>query len=452
MQYQYNTVIEQQKRDHVIIIGAGFAGLSAAYHMIRDGFRVTVVEASKEVGGLASSLLINGLPIERFYHFICWGDRDLIDLVYELGIGDKLKWRPAKTSYFYNHKMYEFTTPLDLLRFKPVPFVQRIRFGLNVIRSTYQKEWRNLDKQKAKSWLIDKVGRQAYEIMWDNLLRVKFGDFSEEISAAWIWHRIHRVAKSRQGMFKHISYGYLEKGCASVIKAVLDKLQQSDAFRLLPGVMVDRIVVKDSRVEGVYLSQTKEFIPAASVVSTVALPQFLKLLPLRSEYTDLLSSIKYLGVICMLLQLNKPLTNKFWVNINDPSISFNGIIEYTNLNPRRDLGENHFVYIPFYLSPVEERWTFVDEQLYTEYTTALKLLNPKFDASWVKNYWVTRVQYAQAVCTVGLADIMPSHETPIGGLYITDSTQYYPEDRTISAAIRLGRRVATLIKEKRATT
>jgi len=49
------------------------------------------------------------------------------------------------------------------------------------------------------------------------------------------------------------------------------------------------------------------------------------------------------------------------------------------------------------------------------------------------------------VCTVGFRGQVPAHETPLAGLFITDSTQNYPEDRTLSGAVRLGRRVAALI-------
>jgi protoporphyrinogen oxidase len=434
-----------QDGNQVVIIGAGLAGLSAAYDLTERGFRVIVLETAKQVGGLASSILIDGVPIERYYHFICRGDSDLVNLVYELGIGDKLHWRHAKTSYLYHGNMYGFSTPFDLLGFEPIPFSQRIRFGLNVVRSRYRKEWRSLDKITAKSWLIDQVGPQAYEVIWDPLLRVKFGASHSKVSAAWIWHRVNRVANSRPRLWEPDSLGYLEHGTATIIGALLDKLQQSNACQVRTGVSVDRIAVEGARATGVFLSQTGEYIPSAFIVSTVALPTLLSFLPPQGDYTERLSSIEYLGVVCMLLQLDRQFTDSFWVNINDPRISFNGIIEYTNLNPRPDLGRSHFVYIPFYLQPRDERWAFEDDQLYVEYTTALKLLNPEFDASWVKNWWVSRDQYGQAVCTVGFADIVPNHETPLGGLYITDSTQYYPEDRTISAAIRLGRRVARLI-------
>lgn len=308
--------MEQQNSKHVIIIGSGLAGLSATYDLAQQGFRVTVVGAAKVVGGLASSILVSGAPIERFYHFICRGDDDLLNLVDELGLAHKLHWQHAKTSYLYHGNMYEFATPFDLLRFKPVPFIQRIRFGLNIMSSRYRQEWRSLDKLPAKSWLIDQVGPQAYGVIWDPLLRVKFDTFHDKISAAWIWHRINRMARSRQRIWEPDSFAYMENGSETVIEALLTKLQRSGSFQLRTGVRVERIVMEGSRVAGVSLAQTGEFVPSTFVVSTVALPHLLSFLPPLGEYTDRLSSIEYLGVVCMLLQLDKPLTDSFWVNIN----------------------------------------------------------------------------------------------------------------------------------------
>ena len=97
--------------------------------------------------------------------------------------------------------MFKFNTPFDLFKFSPIPFSQRLRFGLNVLISQHRKHWYEMDKVSAKEWLIDQVGPEAYAAIWDPLLRIKFGPFQEEISAAWIWHRIHRVSRSRYGLF-----------------------------------------------------------------------------------------------------------------------------------------------------------------------------------------------------------------------------------------------------------
>ena len=109
----------------------------------------------------------------------------------------------------------------------------------------------------------------------------------------------------------------------------------------------------------------------------------------------------------------------------------------------------HLVYVPFYLPTSQPRYTAKNEELLAEYVPMLQLLNPDFHEGWIKEWHVSRTPYAQPVFTTNFAERMPSHRTPIRGFYVTDSTQFYPEDRTLSAAIQQGRKVAQMILSER---
>ncbi len=432
----------------VVVIGAGVTGLVAAYELVKKGFSVTVVETSNSLGGLAGSFLIEGNPVEKYYHFICRGDDDLIDLTRELGIEEAVHWRPASTGFFIQDRILGFSGPIDLLKFTPLTWSQRLRFGLNVLISQHRTDWQALDEYSAKDWLLKQVGPEAYQAIWDPLLRIKFGRFHSEISAAWIWHRIHRFALSEQ---------LLRRKLVPVLRQRVFHAHRSI------GVPIGRIGFiqtsqRNHSIQNRYrqnegsrrvLAPENQLIAADAVISTVAIPRFTKLIPSLGDYSDGLERIEYLNIVCMLLHLNRRLSNNFWTNINDPRIAFNGIIELTNLNPRPDLSGTHLVYIPFYLDSADQRWSFEDEQLYDEYSAGLKLLQPEFDNSWVRNWRVSRDWHAQAICRRGFLRIMPTHETPVENLYITDSSQYYPEDRTISASVRLGRQVASLVNQRK---
>lgn len=432
----------------VCIIGAGLAGLAAARDLGRLGFRVVVLEAGSEVGGLASSVVIAGRPVERFYHFICQGDSDLVDLVDELGLSSRLHWRRASTSYLHQGTLYPFGTPLDLLRFRPVPLLQRVRFGLNVISSRYRRSWAALDAISARSWLSRQVGAEAYRVIWDPLLRMKFGPAHDRVSAAWVWHRIHRVATSRRHLWEPERFGYLELGSSTVVDGLLEELRGMPSVELRVGVRAQELVVEGGRTTGVRLDGGGEPLACDALLSTAALPALLRLAPqLDPDYRRRLESIDYLGVVCGLLRLNRPLGSSFWVNINDDRTSHNGVIEYGNLNRHLDLGGGSVVYVPDYLDPNHERFAWDDARLLASYERCLRCVNPAFERSWVEEAVISREVHAQAVCTVGFAAAIPDHRSPLRGLYLTDSTQFYPEDRTLSAAIRLGRRAGGLISE-----
>ncbi len=430
----------------VCIIGAGIAGLCAAYDLGKSGFQVVVVESNDTPGGLARYKHLNGYPVDIFYHFICRGDIELQRFIDEIGIVDKLRWREAKTSFYYQGKMYDFGLPTDLMRFSPVPFTQRLRFGYNILRSRYAKDWKKLDRLSACTWLAKEIGLKGYQVIWEPLLRFKFGDAYDQISAAWIWHRIHRVAKSRRRMWEHEQYGYLLGGTATLINAIGTSLKAMPNVSLRTATEVLEVKSIDHAGFNIRLSDSSETTDCNYVLSTIALPGLLKIFKEFPEsYQQELEKVEYLGVVCGLLKLKNKLTDSFWINIADENIPFNGIIEYSNLNHEMEAGKKSIIYIPYYLRTTLPRFNQSSEEIMQDFILGLKKINSNFQVDWIEDCLISRDTYAQAICTIGFSNIIPSINTPVRGFYITDSTQFYPEDRTVSAAIRQGRYAATMI-------
>ena len=428
-------------RAHTVIVGGGLSGLAAAFDLARAGERVTLVEGAPTLGGLASSIQLRGETVESFYHFICRHDDHLVHLVHELALGRELHWRHTHTAFFHDGRHYRFGSPLDLLRFTAVPFLQRVRFGWHVTRSSIRSNWRWLDEIPARAWLIENIGEEAYNVIWHPLLKIKFGDQYDRISAAWIWHRIWRVAQSRRGWLRRAVFGYLTHGSDTLVRTLVARLQALPNVSVRTGVRVKTADVRNGDIRGVHLEDGT--LPCDALISTVALPALDRLVPAQtSEYFRKVRQIEYIGVVCALFSLKRPFTRNFWLNINDPRICFNGVIEQTNLNHHLRRAGLNLLYVPYYLPTSEPRYSFTDSQLYAEYIPMLKLVNPRFDESWIDEFFVSRAAYAQAVCTTNFIGLQPGHRTPIRGLYVTDSTQFYPEDRTLSAAIEQGRKAA----------
>lgn len=426
---------------HTVVIGAGLSGLAASYDLIKKGFQVTLLDTAQTPGGLAGMIDIEGHPVDRFYHFICRLDYDLFHLIDELNLSGRLKWHKTRTSFFHEKKLYPFGTPFDLIRFQPIPWLQRIRFGVHILYSRYRLKWKWLDQIPAKPWLIENIGEKAYDVIWHPLLKVKFGDYHDKISAAWVWHRIWRVAKSRKLPWDPEVFGYLDEGSATLINGLIEWLCQQPNFTLRMGKPVQSIQIDGGQVTDVQVDG--HIIPCDSVISTAALPQLTQMLPdLDDPYFDRLKKIEYIGVVCALFVLKKSFSPYFWMNINDQRISYNGVIEITNLNEHWKKSGLNLLYIPYYLRTDEPRFHYSDERLFQEYIQSLKTIRPDFSEDWIKEWHIFRSSYAQAICVTNFADLRPEPVTPVKGLYISDSTQFYPEDRTLSAAIRQGRLAA----------
>lgn len=298
-------------------------------------------------------------------------------------------------------------------------------------------EWRQLDEITARPWLMDRIGQRAYDVIWHPLLALKFGVLSDTISAAWVWHRLHRVARSKGRM------GYLHGGTAILLDTLTQSLTQQ-GVALWTGRPVTRLHASNGHVHSLELADGDVY-ECDHVISTVPVSVLSYLLPDGwDEYASELQRIQYVGVVCVIFKLASNVTHNFWLNINDSTISSNGIIEYTNLNPM-ERKDGHIVYVPYYMPTDHPLYLASDDEVVQRSWEALPQIAPGLNQRDVIAHRVFRSPYAQAVCATNFLRLIPSCEAPIRGLHLLDSVFLYPEDRTQSGLILKARECAARI-------
>ncbi|HET6266571.1 MAG TPA: NAD(P)/FAD-dependent oxidoreductase [Acidobacteriota bacterium] len=430
------------------IIGGGAAGLSAAYELAKAGYSVHLFERDKALGGLAGSFMLDGGYVEKFYHFICLHDHVYQSLLGELGLSHLLRWRYTGMGHFYNGTLYSFGRPQDLLLFPHFSVQDKVNFAYQImkIKSAAWTDYIKIENVPVKTWLLETFGENVYRILHEPLIRLKFGEFAEKLSASWMWARIHRLGKSRTKIRQREKVAYVDGGSQIIMDALGEEVRKRNGTITL-GASVDRLLFSGERVRGLEVNGKEE--PFDAVLSTVALPALLRLIPesFSGEYWDRLRRIRSIGVVCVFLRLRRSLTKFFWTNISDSRIRLAGVIEFTNLNPFPHLKGDSIVYLPQYLSSSDDKFRRSDHDIVQEYVSYLKLLRPDFTEADVKEAFVFREKYAQPICDVGFTHDIPPIQTPISGFYLTDSSQLHPDDRTISNSLDLGKKAAKLMME-----
>jgi protoporphyrinogen oxidase len=207
----------------VAVIGAGIAGLSAAYDLARAGYAVTVYEAAPFAGGLASGFRDARWewPLERFYHHLFETDAAIQELVREIGFADKLFFRRPVTAQWWRGQSYALDGVLPVLRFPGLPFPDRLRFGMVAAYLKYgTNDWRALEQTTAAQWTQRWAGPRVYREIWRPLLEGKFGPYADDVNMAWLWARL----KARS--FK---LGYFEGGFQAFCDALLAQVRRLGA-------------------------------------------------------------------------------------------------------------------------------------------------------------------------------------------------------------------------------
>ncbi|NMC63867.1 MAG: NAD(P)/FAD-dependent oxidoreductase [SAR324 cluster bacterium] len=428
----------------VIVIGAGYGGLAAALDLARAGVSVEIFEADRDIGGLAGSFEFEtGKYVEKFYHHWFTSDFEILKFIEELGLQNQIKRLNSNTGLFYANSIYRLTSPLDLLKFRGIPLIDRIRTGLMVLAARRTKDWFRLEGISAVDWIQKHAGNKSLNVIWRPLLKGKFGSDFELVSAVWFWNKVKLRGGSR-GKGGSENLVYLEGGFNALTEAMQKALDEL-------GVVLH----KSSPVEEICVNKSCEAYAvkvlgvehgADAILATLPLPEFLNITPaLPEDYKALHSQLRFLGNICVVLRLKQSLSSTYWLNVADPSFPFVGIIEHTNFDNIENYGGEHIAYISKYLPTSDPLFAMSDEE-YLEYCLPyLKQMFPKFSKDWIIGASTWRAHYSQPLVTKHYSKLIPAQKTPINSLWLSTMAQVYPEDRGTNYAIKEARRVAAEI-------
>ena len=424
----------------IAVIGAGFAGLSAAHDLLNAGHAVTIYEASDRPGGLASGFREPGWAwsLEYFYHHWFASDRHVLGLIKELGLESKVHFPRPTTVVYHEGKFYPFDSALAVLAFPGLNWADKIRFGLVGIYLRLTPFWKPLERHTAHDWLRKTLGERAYRALWEPLLIGKFGPHYKEVNMAWFWARIH-ARTPRLGTYEGGFQAFADDFAAQL---------QARGAEIRYQMPVRRLSRADDGLQVETVSGTETYDRVLAALPPHILAEMAPELP--EDYLAGIRGLKNMGALAIALALKHPLSREgyYWYNIpKQAGFPFLILVEHTNFVPPENFGGAHIVYVGDYLPPEHEYFSLTKEQLLEIYLPALKRINPEFSEDWVEGAWLYRTRYAQPVPLVNHSQNIPAVRTPLRGLYLASMYQVYPWDRGTNFAVEIGRRAARLLLE-----
>lgn len=420
----------------IAVLGAGPMGLAVAYQLAIDGYKPIVYEADDRIGGMAATFDFSGTSIERYYHFHCTSDQALFQVLEELNLSERLHWTEGKMGFWYRNRLQPWGNPIALFQFQGLGWIAKLRYGLHVFLSVRRNDWHDLDQQDAIAWVKKWVGPEAYEVLWRRLFEYKFYQYCENLSAAWIWSRIRRMGRSRYSLLRE-KLGYLEGGSFTVLQAMRKYIEQRGGEIHL-SAPVAQVTIQNKQICGIKVHG--KFERFDRVISTIPLPYVPKVIPdLPLDILEKFITKNNIAVVCVIVKLRQALTDYFWLNTSDPEMDIPGIIEYKNLNPSI---AGHIVYVPFYMPGEHPHYLESDQFFLDKVLQYLQRINPLLTQEDFIEMRASRYRFAQPICEPRFLATLPPVQLPITGLWVADTSYYYPEDRGISESFALGRKIA----------
>ena len=427
----------------IAVVGAGIGGLALAYKL-RNRCCIDVYEKYSKPGGLAQCFELEGTSIEAFFHHFFLSDTELISLINELNLTDKITYQPTTMGIYYKEGILPFSNIRDLLLFKKLSFHSKILFGLHMLYLRKINSWRRLESLSIRKWMERFYGKEIYEKIWVPLLHAKFEDHVKDIPMSWLWGRIHPRSASRRNGKELL--GYLKGSLSVLFDALVKSIVETNG-----NVFFDKYIEEINVGDKVVKVRTRDDIEEREydlVVMAVDTRETLRIVKdIPRENANKLKNIEYYGVICMVLLLKDPLGNIYWLNNADMNMRISGIVEHTNFIKPEFYNNKHIAYVFKYLSPEDTLYVKSEDEIYEHFYKCVKKIYQGFDESQVITYNFYKTSKATPVYKGAYSRIMPTFEVVPGKIYMLNTSQIYPEDRNLNNGIKLANRLVSKLKK-----
>ncbi len=323
----------------VVIIGAGPAGLTAAYELVKRNRKPLVLEKSNMVGGIARTEVYKG------YRFDIGGHRfftkvDEVNRLWQEMLGEDFIKVPRLSRIFYRGKFFSY--PLEFLNaLSSLGLIESARILLSYLKAQI---WREREEETFEQWVTNRFGKRLYQTFFQTYTEKVWGIPCHRIRADWAAQRIKGLslktavfnalfgAHNTKTLIKEFRYPVLGPG---MMWERFQQVIEAQGGEVQFNTSVIRINREGRRVKSVTVRQGEEIldIPGHYFISSMPLTQLVLRFdpPPSSEVLTAASELHYRAFILVGLIINqKHLFPDNWIYVHSPNVKVGRIQNFKN--------------------------------------------------------------------------------------------------------------------------
>jgi protoporphyrinogen oxidase len=374
-----SVVYKMEAQNKAVIIGAGPAGLTAAYLLVKEGLPVTVLEADPVyVGGISRTVRYKGFHFDIGGHRFFSKSKEVEDFWTEILSKDLLD-RPRSSRIFYNGKFFSY----PLRAFEALSKLGLIESTRCVASYAWARVSPNPSEKSFEDWVSNRFGKRLFSIFFKTYTEKVWGMSCKDISADWAAQRIKGLSLA-SAIKNALLPAKKPKNRSQVIKTLIDTFRYP---RKGPGMMWERCteeirrmggkVLLGERVNGCrYDSESRTWTVSTETGQTFSGEHVISSMPIRAlasviepkfsdEAARSAASLKYRDFLTVgLILKDRNLFNDNWIYIHDPRVKVGRIQNYKSWSPEMVPDAEHCCYgLEYFCFEGDGTWAMKDADL-----------------------------------------------------------------------------------------
>lgn len=432
----------------IIILGAGPAGLSAAWKLSEAGQEVIVLEKESDVGGICRTIRYNDFLFDLGGHRFITEDEELSQQIQEL-MGDELIITPRKSMIRLRGKYFQY--PLEFKNlFLGINKLLFIKSFIDYLYAITKKKLFNKKDISFEDWVVNRFGRTLYDIYFCMYTEKLLGISTKKISADWVAQRISLLnlwdvflrllgKEINRPKTYALEFAYPKMGIGMICEKMTEEIKRYSG-RIYLDANVKKIILEEEFIKKIVFEEDGKVRELSGdwYISTIPMPDFIKGIEpcVGQEYLEVANSMRFRAVRFLNLIIDqKEISDNTWIYIPEKEFLFFRIEEPRNWSRFSSPQGKTSLILEIACDYDDDIWNAPDKIIFQRCIKDLNKLG-LFDTNRIKEYFTTRIQHGYPIYELDYREkiektmeLLRSIDNliPIGrqGLYRYDNMDYF---------------------------